>query len=405
VAQIIQNANLGPAINGWETCAACAGDVAFYTGNYFGAFSTDSGITFKKTSPFKLVALTGKTFCCDQRVEYIPRIDTFTWVLLSNEGPIMLAVASPSEIKSSSGKSWTYYNLTPGTFRLPGEDWFDYPQVSFGDHFLYLTFNSVGSNKAIITRFPLNEVGDRAVLHGEFISTDQWYICPCHNTGNVGWFGVMKSDSEIRVFRWDEAPGSPVTHIDLPIATVPTLDFSSLTPDGADWLPPTSKIDSAITGGARSRDALWFAWSAGKKYGNDDASPFPHAHIEYVTIAVQDFGIGQTFMAAQHYIWNRKFAFAWPSLAANAGPDSRVAISFCYGGGDHYPQHAVGLMDESPKHATTSGQSFGAGGHYNDIRTCYPNTAEFVAAGFHTVNDSSSPPVMVNHPHYVILKP
>ena len=317
----------------------------------------------------------------------------------------MLALASPSEIKDSSGKFWTYYNVTPSTFRLPREDWFDYPQISFGDHYLYLTFNSVGSNKAIISRFLLSEVGDRAVLHGEFISADQWYICPCHNTGNVGWFGAMKSDSEIRVFRWDEPPASPVSHFDVPISSVPTADFSSITPDGDDWLPTTSKIDWAITGAARSRDSLWFAWSAGKKYANEEASPFPHTHIEYVTVFIQDFGVGQAIMSVEHYIWNSRFAFAWPSLAANSGPDSRVAISFCFGGGDFYPQHAVGLIDESPKKATTSGRSAGAGGHYNDIRTCFPNSADFVAAGFHTAKDDSTPPVLANHPHYVILKP
>jgi hypothetical protein len=405
VAQIIQNVDLAPAIAGFETCAANAFDVAFYTGNYFAAYSSDSGNTFNSTSPYQMMKLTGNTFCCDQRVEYIPRIDTFVWILLSNEGPIMLALASPEEIKSSGAKNWTYYDVNPSIFRLPGEDWFDFPQVSFGDNYLYLTFNSVGSNKAVITRFPLNEVGDRSVLHGEHIKTDQWYICPCHNTRGVGWFGAMKSDSEIRVFRWDEAPTSPVFHFDVPISTVPTADYSSLTPDGDDWLPPTSKIDWAITGGARAGDSLWFAWSAGKKYANEDLSPFPHAHIEYVIITIQDFGIGQAITAIQHYIWNSKFAFAWPSLAANSDPDPKVAISFCFGGGDLFPQHAVGVINESPKHATTSGRSFGAGGHYNDIRTCYPNTNVFVAAGFHTAKSDSSPPVGTNHPRYVILKP
>ena len=57
MAQIVHNADLAPAFDGYETCAACGFDVAFYTGNHFAAFSTDSGNTFQKTSPHELMKL------------------------------------------------------------------------------------------------------------------------------------------------------------------------------------------------------------------------------------------------------------------------------------------------------------------------------------------------------------
>jgi hypothetical protein len=403
--QILQNTDLAPKIAGFETCAACAHDVAFYTGNWFAAYSSDSGHSFNRVSPYKMMQTAGYNFCCDQRVEYIPRIDTFVWILLSNEGPLMLAVASPDDIKSYNGKSWTYYDITPTTFRLRSEDTFDYPQIAFGDNYLYLTVNAVGTNQAVITRFPLHELGARATLHGEHIKANWWFVCPCHNTREAGWFGVLKSDSEIRVYKWDEAPGAPVAHFDFPIATVPTVDFSSLTPDGDDWLPPTSKINSSITGAARSANTLWFAWSAGRKYGNEESSPYPHPHIEYVEISIFDFGIGQSSLVVQHSIWNPDFAFAWPSLAASPALDATVAISCCFGGGSRYPQHAVGILGTHKVTATTSGKSAGAGGHYNDVRLGFPHTNQFVAAGFHTAKDNSNPPNLQNHPKYVIFQP
>jgi hypothetical protein len=110
MTDIVQNVQLTP--QGLETSAANAFDVAMLTANYFAAFSTDAGATFTSISPYGMMSLAGNTFCCDQRVEYIPSIDTFVWVLLAVEGPIMLAVASREEIRSSGGRAWTYYHLT-----------------------------------------------------------------------------------------------------------------------------------------------------------------------------------------------------------------------------------------------------------------------------------------------------
>ena len=398
MAQIVQNIDLAPTHTGLETCAANAGDVAFYTGNWFAAYSTDGGNSFDAISPFDMMQFAGRNFCCDQRVEFIPSINTFAWVLLSVEGPLMLALASPGDIKNTDGRKWTYYDITPSAFRLES-DTFDFPQISFGHDYLYLTVNTIGSGGAIVARFPLNQIGERATIFGQFIKTDQWMVCPCHNTRDVGWFGTFKSDSEIRVFTWEEDPNAWVFWFDVDIATVPTIDFSSLTPDGDDWLPPTSKIQSNITGAARARNHLWLAWSAGRKYANEEASPITQPHIEYVIIDVP-----QKTLAAQRYIWNSQFGFAWPSLAANWDEDTKIALSFCYGGGNLYPQHGVGILGDPPLLATTSGRSAGAGGHYNDVRMCFPNTSQFVAAGFVSAKDNSTPPKIFNHPHYVIFE-
>jgi hypothetical protein len=55
---------------------------------------------------------------------------------------------------------------------------------------------------------------------------------------------------------WKELPSAPVTWFDVDIATIPSEDWSSFTPDGDDWLPPTSKIGTEVTGAARSRQEL-----------------------------------------------------------------------------------------------------------------------------------------------------
>jgi len=398
MTDIVQNVQLTP--QGLETSAANAFDVAMFTANYFAAFSTDAGATFTEISPSGMMTLAGDTFCCDQRVEYIPSIDTFVWVLQALEGPIMLAVASREEIRRSSGRAWTYYHLTNATFRLQN-DQFDYPQVSFGRSFLYLTFDLIVEGGAIVARFPLSELERRATLNGRFLKTPESFVCPCHNTLEEGWLGALQSDSQIRVLRWSETSTS-VNSFVVDVSTVPSTDYSTMTPDNTDWLPPTSKIQANITGAARNRNHLWLAWSAGKKYADGTTSRIPQSHVE---LAIID--MASQSLAGQRYIWNRDFAFAWPSLAGNWGWDvseAHVAIALSWGGPNDYPQHAVGILGDPPLLSTTSGPTAGSGGHYNDVRMCYPDAEQFVAAGAVAPKDTSTPPVVTNRANYVTFR-
>jgi hypothetical protein len=401
MTKIVKNVQLTP--QGLETSAANSNDVAMYTANYFAAFSTDGGQSFTRISPYGLMSNVGDSFCCDQRVEYVPSIDTFVWILQSGEGRLMLAAASPEEIRQRGTRTlWTYYHLRGVDFGLPDER-FDFPQVSFGSHFLYLTFNLVGSGGAIVARYPLSELQQRAVLNGRYIKTLESTVCPCHNTVDEGWFGALISDSAIRVFRWREASPGWVNWFVVNIATVPTTDFSTMTPDNRDWLPPTSKISSHITGAARTQKDMWLAWSAGKKYADGSPSPITQSHVELAVIDMENERLG-----AQRYIWNRDYAFAWPSLACNYAwenpEDEQVAIALSFGGPSQYPQHVVGILGDPPLYTTTSGRTAGSGGHYNDVRMCYPNTKQFVATGATAPMDNSTPPVITNRVNYVIFE-
>jgi hypothetical protein len=132
-------------------------------------------------------------------------------------------------------------------------------------------------NGAIIARFPLAEIKNRATLHGRFLKTQERFVCPCHNTLAEGWFGAMQQPpSTIRALRWSET-STFVNSFIVDIPTVPNTDYSTMTPDYDDWLPPASKIQANITGAARNRNHLWLAWSAGKKY--EDGSAFPNPAV------------------------------------------------------------------------------------------------------------------------------
>jgi hypothetical protein len=178
--------------NLWETNAASSGDVVLFTGNWNDAFSLDGGKTFAELNPFAMLSGFPAGFCCDQVVQYVPKIDRFIWVLQAkadpstNENEYRIAFASPESIKANRASVWNYYNLTPKQLNFPGF-YYDYPEIAVGDSYLYISFNVVGAGKAVIARIPLtsfltNATGTSAPA--EFIPiADGWWIRPVQNVG------------------------------------------------------------------------------------------------------------------------------------------------------------------------------------------------------------------------------
>ncbi|MGW5153616.1 hypothetical protein [Rhodococcus koreensis] len=404
MTRILRNTDLStgtwsPVIEGYEPCAVAGHNVAMIAGNHYAAMSTDSGRNFTKLSPHDVVSRIGETFCCDQRLDYVPKIDHFIWTLLSDQGTIVLAVNSSEPVSASSGSEWYIYKLRASNFDLDAS--FDYPQVSYGNDYLYVTAGLVGDpGGTLIIRIPLVDIKRHQALHPQAVREPEWLVCPCQ-LGGLGIFAGFADDGTVKVY-WSPENTNAIHKRVIPISTVPVKDFSSITPDGDDWLPETSKISSTITGAARSGNDLWLAWSAGRKYGNDQSSSFPQPHIE---MAIVD--LAAMALKGQQYIWNREFAFAWPSLAANFEKPQAIGISFDYGGPTVYPQHAVGTLFPG-RHflrTTSAAKSSGAGGHYNDIRMNFPSTNQFVTGGFVQSKSNADPSVKKNRPHYIVFEP
>src|SRR5947208_9391933 len=95
---ILQNVDLVPGSNGWETCAANAFDSVLFTGNWFAAHSVDSGQTFDPINPNDLTRKVGLRFLSDPVVLFVPRINSYIWFLLTDKLTVLMAVASPQEL-------------------------------------------------------------------------------------------------------------------------------------------------------------------------------------------------------------------------------------------------------------------------------------------------------------------
>jgi hypothetical protein len=355
------NKSLGISASGTAepSGGASGGGVVFTTANWTAAYSTDGGSTFKpQLDPTTIFPKDVVGFCCDQIAHYVPSIDRVVWLLQGNG--YRLASASPAQIVASGGTAWTYWNLPPSVFGPSGSG-FDYPDMSVGDNFLYVSWDTGCSPNCNggrqIARIPLSQIGASATINIGFThqsdSNTAWGAHLTQDTGNEIFWAGHNGNSTLRVFSWAEGSNTYFWR-DIGISSwANSTPISSLTPDGKNWVDflfdPTTQNPGggfplfAVLGSTRSGNNLWFAWSAGTD------NNFPQPHIEMVTL-----DRGNNFNKLQQVqIWNNSLAFAYPALATNACT-GEIGLSLEVGGGGNYENHAVGFWGDFLVYFTTN---------------------------------------------------
>jgi hypothetical protein len=390
-----------------EPSGATGGGVVFLTLNSFAAYSTDNGNTFTGLNPTNIFPNTADGgFCCDQIVQYVPSIDRFIWLMQFNNqtdamgnrltgNRLRIASASPAGIINSGGTAWTYWDLTTGQFGL-GTNQLDYPDLSVGNNFLYVSadnrFAPSGQAGLVVMRIPLNQIQAGITINiGYTAPSDSQVAYGSHllqNTGDEIFWAGNYNNSVLRVFSLQEASNT-YSWRDTKIGTFSTTGLSSTTPspNGQDWLTFGAGFPgNGVLGATRQFQAgggfsphvnnLWFAWTAGT-----DAN-FPQPHVEMVVLdRDNNFSLVQ-----QVQIWNSGFAFAYPALATNFNPNSRlpeIGLSLETGGGGNFENHAVGFWGDFLVYLTTSSDTGTTRyGDYVTIRQNSPDPSLFAAFGY-----------------------
>jgi hypothetical protein len=354
---VIFRANRGVGVNGSTilepTGGVDAGGVVFAAGNWFAAYSTNGGTSFTQINPTTIFPNDAIGFCCDQIIQYVPSIDRFIWLLQGTNG-YRLASASPATLASSGGTAWTYWNLPSTLFGQPSGTGLDYPDVSVGNNALYLSWDNGfgGCPTGCRTGLQVSRIGLSAIQTSSTITID--YTHPEHSavawgshlvqdTGDEIFWAGHNSSSQMRVFSLREGSNTYFWR-DIGVSTWANNALSSTTPDSQNWVAGSGGFPgNAVIGGTRSGNHVWFAWDAGTD-GN-----FAQPHIEMV-----DLDRNNNFARTQQVqIWNRGFAFAYPSLAT-LPCTGEVAMSLeTGGGGSRFENHAVGFWGDFLVYLTT----------------------------------------------------
>ena len=374
----VEKAHLGdpPAINfvanqslnvtGANTIAepsgsANAGGIIFSSANSLAAYSTNNGASFTQLNPTAIFPNDAVGFCCDQIVQYAPSIDRFIWLLQGNG--VRLAVASPAQVQSSGGTAWTYWNLTPALFGFTGSG-FDYPDLSIGNQFLYMSWNVTGRGHVVMRTSLAGLQAGGTITLGFTNPADSvmaWFAHLVQNAGNEIFWAGHNNTSSMRVFSLAENSNTYFWR-DVTVASWTNGGFTSLTPDNQNWLGMVSAVGTWMAGGTRSGNHVWFAWTAGLD------NNFKQAHVNMV-----DLDRSNNFQVAQQVqIWNNDYAFGYPALTTNRCT-AEVGLSLEYGGNGNYENHVVGFWGDFMVYITTASDTgTGRFGDYVTLRQAQP---------------------------------
>jgi len=342
-----------------EPSGASGGGVVYISANWRAAFSKDGGSTFTSLNPTTIFPADAVGFCCDQIVQHVPSIDRFVWFLQGGKtGGYRLAVARPADIINSNGTAWTYWNLTPQVFGEPAGTSFDYPDMSVGNNFLYMSWDGNGGLQVARTSLSGLQAGGTITI--EFThpsdSSMAWGSHLMQDTGDEIFWAGHNNSSSMRVFSAQEGSNMYFWR-DVGVSSwAANSPLTSNSPDNQNWINflmnPTSQNPgggfpkNAVLGGTRVGNLLWFGWSAGTD-GN-----FPQPHIEIVTLD-RNNNFNKT---QQVQVWNPNYAFAYPAFATNVCTNE-VGMSFEFGGGGNYENHVVGFWGDFVAYITTGSNS------------------------------------------------
>ncbi len=399
-----------------DMSGATSEDVVFLTGNTFAAFSTDGGVTFTALNPTTIFPsgptqdaagnLLDKGLCCDQVVQYDREFDRFFWLqqfcgtganCLQGINMLRIAAASPQDIKDSGGTRWTYWDFRSADFGLAGA--MDYPDMSVGNSRLNVSVDAVGVG-LLVFRIPLSDIfaagsvsfdftnpADSALAYGGHVS---------QNTGDELYWAGHVNTSRMRAFSLPENSGT-YSWRDIDINSWPNSDYSSLAPDGTDWLGFLAGFPgSAVIGATRRRgdrgSEVWFAWTAGRGGG------FAHPHVQVVSLDTTNWNV-----LDQWQIWNPDLAFAYPCLATNS--DQEVGVSLGWGGGSSFDaNHAVGILgDFVVWFSEASDASLNRWGDYVTVRRAGGDQSLFSGVGYSVLQNAAPATGTRFNPRYTLF--
>jgi hypothetical protein len=288
-----------------DPTTAAGGGVVFSSGNTYGLFSQDDGVTFTQIDPTTIFPQSDGGLCCDQVILYNPAVNLFFWLLQYNSSPpnppnsglpgpnrLRIAWASPASMKANINL-WTYVDLQSSSFNL-GNQALDFPDLAFTNQFLYASVDRMTAGGSvpgiasglIVARIALTDITGPgtnvgATYFGPAESTDQNTATGSRLTQNgrdtMYWGGHVDA-SHIKVFRWRDSSNNVDERHDAQVNTFCQNDYTTRAPDNQQWLDSSRTSASAIIGATRKpfsgivppggtppNGEVWLAWGAGRE--------------------------------------------------------------------------------------------------------------------------------------------
>ena len=322
-----------------EPTATADKDLSFMTGNWWAAVSKNGGSDWNYLNPYTKFPAPDGPFCCDQYSIYIPKWGLTIWLLqyqyskTTKYGGYRIAVTDRAGLKV--GSWWSYY-FRPSTLGFKAKTWLDFPHLAFTDNYLYFTAwvfpgETGGERGKILARLPLKPIKE----HKGF-SFSIWPLKnsqPSWRMASGGthtlYFGDHLTTSKFRIWRWKEGTNT-IFADDRNHALWYSGPKVSPGPDGRKWM---ARASSRPMGAWVSNGEIGFIWTSAK------GGPFPRPFLR-----VLHFRESDRKLLKEETVWNKDYAFAWPSVSVNSR--GHLGGTFSLGGKGIYPTTAVWIADD-----------------------------------------------------------
>ena len=369
------------ASNVGDASLAMNGDIVICTGNWYAGVSTDAGKTFSFIDPasaFKQFDPPGKSFCCDQVVQYIPSLDTFVWLLQygpdTGDNIQRLAFAKTGDV---AAKRWKLFDVTTDMIGAKGA-FMDFPDLVVGANCLYMTTNVFPQDGvgAAVLRIPFTGIATGNITAKVFLNFEYNSFRVAQNSGSTAYFAAHKDSSTLGVFCWPEADDAPSEKLIGITTWLGENGYKSELPDGRKWL---DRVDPRITGAALTDHDAWFAWTVDAGSAGKD-----HPFIQVARIDATDQTLIENIS-----VFDEQSATAYPALQTNS--NGEVGIAYMLGGKTRFPSYMVGFLSEPRKSIEVAvgtrgpldpDENKGEWGDFLGLRRATPRTNLFAAAGF-----------------------
>ena len=343
-----------------EPTAVNAGDAVFYTANWYAAKSADGGSTFTYINPYSFLPPVNGGFCCDQVTAYAPAQDMILWGLQYREdtstGTFRLARAVGGAGLATN--SWVYWDFTPQAVGFGVGDWFDYPSMTVGSSFVYITSNVFTQggffSGAAVMRVPLAELAAGTGFSYNYFTSDNTGTFRCTEGAATTMYCIAFANShQIRVHKWPDSENLIYyDYVQLSYFTRMSRDGEAVSPDGSNWAARADSrpVAAYVAGGV-----------IGVMFNARQDTDFPFPYVVHVRLSEANGAL-----ISQGQIWNPRYAFLYPTASPNAS--GHLAGTLQVGGGSAddgfpYPGTQVWVSDDvQTGGATVGGLHFLAGG-------------------------------------------
>jgi len=383
-----------------EPSVANAQDLIFMTANWFAALSSDGGLSWRYISPYDNFPSDGTNdlpnnsgiFCCDQNVIYIPSRDLWCWQLQyrANANSNVQRTVFFSGRENMLNNNYCFYDWSPASVGYPVNGfWFDFPDISYGNDFLYLATNlfAIGAGSTstcALIRIPLTPVTTCSGFgFNYYVDTTHPGFRLTHGATTVMYFGAHHTTNTMRIYNWPENSGS-INFNDTGHTTYNTGAFSAVTNDGNNW---AGNGDTRLLGAYRANGELGFMFHVPQTAGR----PFPRTLIKRFNEATRA-------LTGEQEVFNNSIAFMYPSVHPNSNNEWGGTIM--YGAGGTYPTGAAWIADGfngrsmqpmELAYLAGSNQSPGSNryGDYYETARLWLNSRDWIGA-VHTINSGVS---------------